>query len=84
MGDSSFCRCDYSAFSYRAMMSLRVLWRGLAGMLPLFMASAAMAGILSAVTPTSDSRAGMPSSSFRQRISYTSIMGWKSSPAGAL
>ena len=64
-------------FSYSLIMSLTVLWRGFAGMLPLFMASSAIAGIFSTVTPTSDRVAGMPSCRFRRRNSSTSSSGVK-------
>ena len=68
----------YNALRYNISTSFNVVCLGLAAIFPLFIASAAICGILSSVTPTSESVFGIPRDAFSFLISSTSISGLKS------
>lgn len=63
----------YKAMRYNISTSFNVVCLGLAAIFPLFIASAAICGILSSVTPTSESVFGIPRDAFSFLISSTSI-----------
>ena len=68
----------YSALRYNISTSFNVVCLGLAAIFPLFIASTAICGILSSVTPTSERVFGIPRDAFNFLISATSISGLKS------